>query len=282
VTKRFPLIKDAGFFVQIDGGADIPVDVYLADEYETAESSDPIGSLRGSGDDEFDLSVYGYGTDLVFVYRRPGWIKDSEERVKLEEPNQVFRFSVGANLGKCMELQKSGRYEAACRECEKISASSSDYCDSRNAMITMYEEKLSQNEKALKSCLEYVDNTGCGENFRYNLRLFSLSARSTVSKVPKKFRDPDKLKSYYDRTIILITVGVSGKGKTKYANQLSGNACDYGIKLMKHYVNESKRLKGKAAEFRGYNEDLRYMIQDWMKKLPASQRKDISKRLAKI
>ena len=63
---------------------------------------------------------------------------------------------------------------------------------------------------------------------------------------------------------------------------MSGNACDYGIMLMKHYYNESKRLKGKAAEFRGYNEDLRDMIQDWMKKLPVSQRKDISKRLDMI
>jgi hypothetical protein len=52
--------------------------------------------------------------------------------------------------------------------------------------------------------------------------------------------------------------------------------------MMKHYVNKSKLLKGRGAEFRGYNEELRYMVQDWMKKLPASQRNDISKRLEKI
>jgi hypothetical protein len=280
---KFPPIPDATFSVQIDEGSDIPVDVFLADDYKSGSSSGRIGNLRGDGQEKFDLGDYGYGTDLVLVYRRAGWTKDKEERVKLMEPNQVFVFSVGANLDKCKQYEKEGQYKYACDECEKIPISSSDYCESRKTMIEIYDNRLNQSENSLSALLDYVENSSCGENYRYNLKLFSLASRSKVSKVPKKLRDPIILKGYFDETINLITVQVSQNNKTKYAGNLSIFACDYGIQLMKYYSMESKKFKNKSDEFHNYMDDIRFAIQNkWMKNLSPSERNDISRRMTGI
>jgi hypothetical protein len=282
-SLKFPPIPDASFSVMIDEGTDIPVDVFLADKYKPGSSSGRVGKLRGDGQEKFDLSDYGYGTDLVLVYRRAGWTKDKEERVKSMEPDQVFIFSVGANLDKCKQFEKSGQYKDACDECEKIPISSSDYCESRKTMIEIYDNQLNQSENSLKALLDYLENSSCGENFRYNLKLFSLASRSQMSKVPKELRDPIVLKRYFDETINLITVQVAGNNKTIYAKKLSSFACDYGIQLMKYYSMESKKFKNRSDDFHYYMDDLRFAIQNkWIKNLSSSERIDISGRMAGI
>ena len=275
----FPPIPDASFSVQIDRGFDIPVEVFLADDYGNGKSK-LLGSVSGDGLQKFDLSEYGYGTDLVLVYRRAGWTEAKEERVKLEEPNQVFIFTVGANLDKCKQFERSGKYDEACNECEKIPESSSDYCESRNTMIEIYSNKLGQPEKALKACLDYVENSNCGENFTYSLKLFSLVSQSQVAKVPKKLLDPVVLQRFFDNTINQITVQAANRAKSGFREDLSSYACDYGIELIKYYSIESKKFKTRSEEFQSYIDDIRTLIRKkWIIYLPSSEKNTISKKL---
>ena len=279
-TLYFPEISDvAEFFVKVDNGSEIDVEVFDAIEYKSGTNKGHLGSIKGNGNEKFDLSAKGlnYGDLLILVYRRAGWSADSEEKVILEKPNQTFVFSVGSSLAKCKELEKNGDYIGACNECKKILPSDSDYCDSRETMIKIYRYQLNNSESALKAVLEYIENTTCGEHYAYNLNLFSFASKSEINNQPERLRKINELPRLYNdtRTLIIRQVGPDKRGNK--LRELDHFASTHGINLIRYLKNESKKpinRQNKPDLENDMDEIYERISSQWTRNLPSSKKKN--------